>query len=228
MNLNDIGIHFKKKTNYYNNKKNTGGDKSSIGQNYLSYYEKLFLDFGYSKNSKFNFLEIGIFEGRSIATFSNYYINANIFACDIDLTPFNSSIYELKKLGFKDNVKIYKQNSLIEKENNFDNNFFNIIIDDGSHEFNHQAITFNNYFHNLKSNGIYIVEDTHSNPSFIFFKELTCIVSNSKLLNRINKYYYFYLFLYFFYFINLNDIIKHINKISEIRFIRRRIIIIKK
>lgn len=125
MNLDQIGIKFKKNTKVYNNKENTGGDKSSIGQNYLKYYEKLFSQFGINKNSKFNLLEIGVFEGRSLATFSKYYKNSKIIGCDINLFPYYSTINELKKLGFDDtNVSVYKKNSLLKKENTFYKNFF--------------------------------------------------------------------------------------------------------
>lgn len=230
MTLDKSGIKFGKNTKKYNNKKNTGGDKSSLGQNYLVDYQKILNDNNINEDTNFKLLEIGIFEGRSIATFQDYYKKCEITGCDIDLTPYNSTYDELKNLGYTDsNVKIIKNNSLIKENNKFEKKYFDVIIDDGSHEYYHQAITFLNYFDNLKNNGIYIIEDTHNNQSFIFFKELATILSNMSILNRINKYYYLYFLIYYlFYMVNLNDLLLHYHKIDNILFLRRRIIIKKK
>ena len=230
MTLDKSGIKFGKNTKKYNNKKNTGGDKSSLGQNYLIDYQKILNENSINSDTIFKLLEIGIFEGRSLASFSDYYRNCKIVGCDIDLTPYKSTFDELQQLGFNDNnIKIIKSNSLIKEENRFEEKYFDIIIDDGSHEHYHQTITFLNYFDNLKSNGIYIIEDTHYNFSFIFFKELASLLSNPQILNRIKKNFYVYFMIYYiFYLINIVDLLKHLDKIYSILFIRRRIIIKKK
>lgn len=107
-----------------------------------------------------NFLEIGIAMGISIKMFRDYYEGKGTFHA---LNNFwgNAGVIpmsELTKLGFvcydgqQEDVKFL---STIDMQ-------FDVIIDDGSHRSDHQTITFNHLFtHNLKSGGLYVIEDLH-------------------------------------------------------------------
>ena len=135
--LNDIGIKF-----------NT--DKSSNGHNYLRKYQK-YLPF--SRKDHIRILEIGVFEGASLKTWSEYFYNSEIVGADIN--PECKSIES-------DNIKIEigSQNdqvfieSLFEKYGDFD-----LVIDDGSHLNSDIIFSFEKIFPRLKSGGIYVVED---------------------------------------------------------------------
>ncbi len=103
------------------------------------------------RNESINIFEIGIEQGKSMKIWENYFPHANIWGMDIQNT-YNSP---------RCNVFIGDQ-SKIEDLINISNKIpqCELIIDDGSHEPQHQLKTFNFLFKNvLKSGGVYIIED---------------------------------------------------------------------
>lgn len=96
--------------------------------------------------------------GSSLRVWQEYFFNAKIVGADID-----------EKILFKEaRIKTYlvDQTSKVSIETMWKKikNNFDIIIDDGLHEYNANITFFENSFHKLKSNGIYIIEDiTKSN-----------------------------------------------------------------
>ena len=103
------------------------------------------------RNESINIFEIGIEYGKSMKIWENYFPYANIWGMDIENT-YNSP---------RCNVFIGDQ-SKIEDLINISNKIpeCELIIDDGSHEPQHQLKTFNYLFRNvLKSGGVYIIED---------------------------------------------------------------------
>jgi len=136
-------------------KANVGGDLAHHG--YLNVYAELFNALRYKD---INFLEIGIFQGRSLAVWSDYFSNGKIYGIDIDLTEFRLMKPELETMGaFKNNnlCNILEGDSIESVVLTFG---FDIIIDDGDHSFPGQYGTFKNYFPLLKKGGIYIIEDS--------------------------------------------------------------------
>ena len=129
-------------------------DKSSAFHNYLSLYDKHFSNIRYSSN---NVLEIGILSGDSLNMFTDYFENSIITAFDI-----------LDKQSLKNNSR---QNILIGDQSNrdflnsFEDDYFNVILDDGSHRMEHQQISIGVLFRKLKSGGIYVLEDLHTSYS---------------------------------------------------------------
>lgn len=130
-------------------------NESSKWDNYLSVYDH-HLSRYIDKSPRI--LEIGIAKGGSLEFWSKYFNNAEVYGVDI---------YEhCKRFESKNNnifVDIGDQNSdlfwhhyLNNKEN------FDIVVDDGSHVNDHQIKTLFNLFPKLNSNGVYIVEDTHT------------------------------------------------------------------
>ena len=110
-------------------------------------------------------LEIGVWLGSSIKMVNEYFSgDCEIYCIDID-----ENFYEnIKDLG--DNIHFYKLDQGNEEElNNFKNEMenndikFDIILDDGSHRINHQMLTYFVFRKLLKSTGIYIIEDLHTN-----------------------------------------------------------------
>lgn len=138
--LNDIGLR-------------NNSDKSSSYHDYLNLYDIHFSKF---RSEKINILEIGILFGDSLSIFQEYFENASIFAIDInDKTHLKSERIEIL-VGDQSNRGFLQQ---------FENDFFQIIIDDGSHVMEHQQVSFGYLFKKLKSGGIYVIEDLHTSYS---------------------------------------------------------------
>jgi len=141
------------------NRLHTGGDTSKLG--YTTIYYKNFLKF---QQSKINFLEIGIFQGKGLAMWSEFFSNGKIYGIDI-----NTKEYELSKDNLIKSYNAFFNNNL-EKvfetdTSTFDENVIktlpqlDIIIDDGAHDHKSQYSTFINYFPKIKKGGMYAIED---------------------------------------------------------------------
>lgn len=127
-----------------------GTDKSSLIHNYLTKYEK-YLPF--KQEDKLKFLEIGVLHGESLRMWKEYFHNSEIIGIDL-----NSNAKQHEE--FRINIEIGSQ---------FDSDFlkyvadkhgpFDIILDDGSHVNEHVIFSFQKLFNELKSGGVYIVED---------------------------------------------------------------------
>lgn len=142
-----------------------GSDKSTW-HNYTTLYDALFSEF---IGKEINFFELGLgtnninvpsnmgingVPGASLYAFREYFENANICGADID-----------DRILFNDeNIwTFYVDQTDPEEIKNlwdcFDDTKFDIIIDDGLHEFNANKIFFDNSIHMLSEGGIYIIED---------------------------------------------------------------------
>tara|TARA_B100001250_G_scaffold339302_1_gene306626 strand:- start:443 stop:1255 length:813 start_codon:yes stop_codon:yes gene_type:complete len=125
---------------------------------YESYFSKI-------RHDKLKILEIGIADGKSLLTWSDYFENSQIIGIDIH----NINIVE-KKLDRK-NIEIHQGsqsdknfiNEIIKKYSDFD-----IIIDDGSHISKDVKASFDLLFPALKNNGLYIVEDMQTSYNHFF------------------------------------------------------------
>lgn len=114
-------------------------------------------------------LEIGVYHGKSLEMWKEYFPNAKIYGLDID--P-NCLKYEDERTKIficdQNNEKDLK--NVREKINNID-----IILDDGSHKYEHMIKSFSFLFSCLKKDGFYVVED---------------IINNYKVLNFFTRYVY--------------------------------------
>lgn len=114
---------------------------------YTTYYDTIFSKF---RNSYIRFLEIGISKGPSMRMWNEYFNNKELVGIDINKNCMMDEEW----------VKCYHLDS---GTNDFINNFieepFDIIIDDGSHRCDDQQKTISNLFCYLKPGGIYIIED---------------------------------------------------------------------
>ena len=131
--------------------KNNGTDKSSEIHNYCEKYEK-YLRF--DRDQPLKILEIGVLNGASVKTWSEFYPNSTIVGIDID--P-NCKSYEGDRIkieiGSQDDVEFLR--SVVEKYGAFD-----LILDDGSHMQHHVLASFDFLFHHLVKGGTYVVEDS--------------------------------------------------------------------
>ena len=102
-------------------------------------------------------LEIGVDKGESLYMWEEYFPNAEIHGLDInkECEKFNKGRVKIH-IGDQSNKNFL--NDLGEK-----NNFFDIIIDDGSHIHDHIIKSFTSLYPFLKNGGYYVVEDVVNN-----------------------------------------------------------------
>lgn len=133
--------------------KSKGTDKSSEIHNYCEKYEK-YLQF--NRLEPITLLEIGVLNGESLATWREYYPNATIIGIDInpDCKKYEDVENRISvEIGSQDDPDFLK--SVAEKWGPFD-----MILDDGSHINRHVITSFNHLIDYVKSEGVYIIEDT--------------------------------------------------------------------
>lgn len=141
--LNEIGLSY-------------NSDKVSEHHNYLDLYEKHLEKIRFNNNQ---ILEIGVLNGDSIKVFNEYFENSMITGVDINDRTFLNS----------DRIKILQgDQSDINFLETFVDEFYDVIIDDGSHRMDHQQITFGVLFKKLKKGGVYIIEDLHTSLPYYF------------------------------------------------------------
>lgn len=136
-----------------------GTDKSSDHHNYCVKYEK-YLPF--ERDDKLNILEIGVQKGQSLRMWKEYYSNSTVVGVDIDVscTKFNDHRINIE-IGNQIDVAFLK--NVIEKYQ-----YFDLVIDDGSHINSDVIFSFEHLFPAIKTHGIYIVEDTCTSYWSIF------------------------------------------------------------
>ena len=108
------------------------------------------------KDDKMNFLEIGIFTGESLKLWEAYLPNSTVIGLDInpDCAQYAGGRRKVYIGSQTDEVLLYtvcKENAPV-----------SVIIDDGSHNWDHQIITFRAAFPLLKPGGLYFIEDLHT------------------------------------------------------------------
>lgn len=125
-----------------------GTDKSSLRHHYLSLYQLLFDGF----RDDISILEIGVQFGNSLRTWHRYFPKAYILGID-------SIDNGVEKDGFQIMIGDAYSGAALKQ---LQQQLFHILIDDGSHEPEHQRFFVTNYCHLLTGNGILIVEDIGS------------------------------------------------------------------
>lgn len=141
---------------------------SPLPWNYHNYTDFYALLFDHCRNNITDVFELGIgtnYEdipssmtsagkpGASLRMWREYFPNANVVGADID----TRILFEEERIKTFE-VDQTSKNSIDIMWNKINNNF-DIIIDDGLHEFGANITFFENSFHKLRSGGIYIVED---------------------------------------------------------------------
>ena len=168
--------------NYYGSDK--GGKNNH--HNYADFYSEIFF---HRRNEIKNFLEIGLGTNNvnfpsnmgidgvplaSLRAWRDYFKNAQIYGADIDKSILKNE--ERIKTFFVDQTN---PESIKKLFNSIGELKFDIILEDGLHEYNANICFFENSIDYLKKNGIYIIED-------VFYKD------KKKFLNYFrNKNYNF-------------------------------------
>lgn len=159
-----------------------GTDKSSRAHGYLDFYERFFAEIKY-ENIKL--LEIGVFTGQSARMWELYFPFGQITGLDINPITLKYGKGRVKVV-LADQSDEQQLTEIGEERGGFD-----IIIDDGSHIWEHQKISFRSLFRFLVSGGFYVIEDlqvcTPGNPFYEQCKG-TSTVSTVQYLQRLNSY----------------------------------------
>jgi hypothetical protein len=127
---------------------------------YFDIYERHFARFRWAS---VNVVEIGIYSGGSLDMWQ-YYFGPKARIIGVDVEP-DCRIYE------RDGVTVYIGNqssrafwsTFRSSEPNID-----IVIDDGSHKYKHQILTFEELFPHIRQGGVYLCEDIHGYPTSDF------------------------------------------------------------
>lgn len=130
------------------------GDKGTF-HSYIDIYNDIFSQF---YENEFNFLEIGILNGKSIRLWNDYFEKANIFAVDIN-NKDHLNLENSRTFIFHDDAT---KPNFLEK---IKNKKFKVIIDDGSHQLKDQIASFSLLKDSVEDGGFYIIEDVF--PSHI-------------------------------------------------------------
>jgi len=160
-----------------------GSDKFGCGRfschNYTDIYKILFENIRFKKN---NIFELGLgtnnvditsnmgplgSPGASLRAWRDYFPNSLIYGADIDINVLFSEdrieTFYCDQTKPIEVLKMWSHKLLIEKE-------FDVIIDDGLHEYHANMVFFENSIFKLKKGGYFIVEDL--NPKTVeMFKE---------------------------------------------------------
>lgn len=169
---------------------------------FTEFYEPYFREMR-SRGERLKILEIGVQTGSSLEMLQNYFPLADIYGLDISM--------DLCDRTFSDRVHLFKgdQNS---KENldelaKITGGNFDIVIDDGSHMFEHQFHSLLYLMDYVSKDGFYVLEDLHTSiawgdcndsplyflnfykkPSFYTEEEYQKVKSGIKEVTIFNRY----------------------------------------
>ena len=145
--LNEVFIHFatNKGSHFFSD------NIKHSGHGYDVFYEKFFKE---NRTKNLNIMEFGIHHGDSLAALSSYFPNANIVG--VDKNPFSTN-YKSKRIRTL-HCDVSSEKNL-ESLSNYLNKNYDYIIDDASHNPIHQKLTLFSMFQNLKSGGIFVIEE---------------------------------------------------------------------
>jgi len=150
-----------------------GTDKATV-HGYLPIYEQYFRNL---RDQHISLLEIGIAKGHSLRMWKEYFPHAVIYGLDVN---YECQLYSqdriIVKIGDSTNLRMIKEF--------FQNDMFDIIIDDGSHNPMHQIMSYCVSRPKLKTNGMYFIEDICGNG--FLFEPLKPIVHNIKKNGKFN------------------------------------------
>ena len=172
--LNEVFVHFatNKGSHYFLN------NLKHVGHGYDIFYEKFFKE---NRTKSLNIIEFGIHHGDSLAALSSYFPNAKIVG--VDRNPFTTNYKSKKIRTLHCNVSSEKN---LKNLSNYLSKDYDYIIDDASHNPIHQKLTFFSMFKNLKSGGIFVIEELNffqsepnkDDPEQNFLRNLLIDVSN--------------------------------------------------
>ena len=174
-----------------------GSDKGGKNDhhNFAQYYSEIF----YNKKNKIeNFLEIGLGtndtlvpsnmgkDGKPLASlraWQDYFSNANIYGADIDKNILKNE--NRIKTFYVDQTNPDSIKNLFSQ---IGDKKFDVILEDGLHEYNANICFFENSINFLKDDGIYIIEDVYYKDQIKFIKYFEKTSYNFSIVDIYHKY----------------------------------------
>ena len=131
-----------------------GTDKASSHHNYLTFYDSFLHAL---RDQPIKLLEIGVYQGASLLTWRDYFPKAQIVGVDIQV---NCLQFESDRISIElaDQSNLEHLAGVAARHGPFD-----LIIDDGSHMWEHQITTLRALFPFLRSGGHFVIEDLQTN-----------------------------------------------------------------
>jgi cephalosporin hydroxylase len=156
----------------------TGTDKNTL-HSYGDLYEDLFTPIRHSSRS---ILEIGVFSGASLCVWADYFANATVVGLDITLANvcYGKKTPRINMFcmdGTKDNSVALLQDKLGTSSLGFD-----MILDDGSHQPQHQIDALRIWAPYLNRGGIFVIEDINESCADHVKTELQLIANKYNLI----------------------------------------------
>lgn len=135
--LNDIGLRY-------------ATDKASHHHDFLNLYERRLSSY---REQRFVLVEIGVYNGGSVKTWADYFPNATIVGIDInpDCARYAGDRVNIRIGDASDADFMFDVIAEFGKPT--------IVIDDGSHRWDHQIASLQMLFPLLRPGGVFIVED---------------------------------------------------------------------
>ena len=159
----------------------TGTDKSSQNHDYLGFYELALR--GQSKIDRL--LEIGVYHGASVRMWREFLPNAHIVGLDVNQTAAAHADDRIA-IEIGDQADPATLRRLVKAHGPFD-----VIVDDGSHIWTHQIISFETLFPSLTPGGLYILEDVHTSYGALAEAHgRGCPISTAAYLHRLSDLLY--------------------------------------
>jgi hypothetical protein len=159
----------------------TGTDKSSRHHDYLGFYELALR--GQSKIDRL--LEIGVDHGASVRMWHEFLPNAQIVGMDVNQTA-TAHAGERIAIEIGNQADPATLRRLVGAHGPFD-----VIVDDGSHIWSHQIVSFETLFPSLAPGGLYILEDVHTSYGALAEAHgRGCPISAAAYLHRLSDLLY--------------------------------------
>ena len=149
---------------------------------YTLFYDGLFKN---KKHANLKIAELGILDGSSLLMWKEYFTNAEIYGFE-----YNNDLITKFKNNFNNdrivlaNIDVTNKNSIVTKFNEL-NTFYDVIIDDTTHQFEDQIRVIENTYQYLKPGGIFIIEDI-----FKAYNEMDYINRLKPILHHFQDFYF--------------------------------------
>lgn len=127
-----------------------GTDKSSTHHDYLRHYEACL----HAQRTPIKaLLEVGVYDGASLRMWQEFLPDATIIGLDIDprCLAFANGNATVQMVDQSDVQQLSRMAAA--------HGPFDVVIDDGSHIWSHQILTFETLFPHVVSGGLYVIED---------------------------------------------------------------------
>ena len=129
-------------------------DKCTDKHGFVDIYSPLFEPF---RKDSIRFFEIGILNGYSHLMWRTYFRNAEVFGIDIrDYSHYS------KGSGIMTFVADQANREDLQAFLDTSGGQFDVILDDGGHAMDHQQVSLGYLFPEVKSGGMFIIEDVHT------------------------------------------------------------------